>query len=275
MAIQTRFDDVIVSPAPSKRKRLSWRTMVRAILPVLGTLTFALLLWSVLSYTETVSRIILPTPTDTAKAFATVVTAPGFFGHFAITMTETFGGGVIGVAFGLVGGCVVALSPAGRRAIEPIMIMLQAVPALVLAPLMLVWFGYGINSKIALVILSTFFPVFVTTVQGIRGTPEAYLKLMASLKAGRGRTFFSVRLPYALPSIFAGLRAAVASAFSAAVVTEMVGALRGLGVLVLTYNQTLQIPEVFAMVFIMIIIGMIVYYLAELADRRLVFWRGR
>lgn len=262
-------------PLPKRQKGVSVVGAAKAAAPVIATLAVLLAIWSLLTYTDTVPPIILPTPSDTMGAILAVVTSEAFLGDFLVTMTETFGGGVIGVGVGLLAGCVVALSPVGRRAIEPIMIMLQAVPALVLAPLMLVWFGYGMSSKIALVILSTFFPIFVTTVQGIRGTPKDYLKLMSSLKAGGSRTFFSVRLPFALPSIFAGLRAAIASAFSAAVVAEMVGALRGLGVRVLVFNETLQIPEVFAMVLIMIVIGMLIYYAAEVADRHFVFWRGR
>ena len=219
--------------------------------------------------------IIMPTPTDVFEAFIGVVTDQSFPTNLRVTLTETIGGGLIGIAIGILCGCIVGISPAGRTIVPPIMITLQAVPALVLAPLMLIWFGYGMSSKIALVILSTFFPVFVTSVQGIRSTPDTYLRLMSSFRAGAAKVFLTVRLPYAAPHIFAGIRASIASAFSAAVVAEFVGALQGLGLQVLVYNETLQIPYVYALVLVMVIIGIILYYLADLLDRRIVFWRGK
>lgn len=248
---------------------------VKRLVPMGATLAVVLAVWSALTYTGIVGPIVLPTPSDTARAFVAVITSDTFPTNLAITMTETLGGGLIGMSIGLLAGCLVGVSPLGRTVLQPIMVTLQAVPALVLAPLMLIWFGYGMTSKIALVILSTFFPVFVTTVEGIRSTPDSYLKLMRSFGALQSRTFLSVRLPNAAPHIFAGVRASIASAFSAAVVAEFVGAMKGLGVQVLVYNETLQIPHVFALVFVMVIIGIVLYYLADLLDRRIVFWRGR
>jgi len=250
------------------------RIVLRSVPTVL---TFATLLgiWAGITYWGWVDPVILPTPWAVYEALLDVVTDPSFLPNLRITMTETLVGGAIGMTIGLLAGCIVGVSPAGRSILQPLMVTIQAVPALVLAPLMLIWFGYGIASKVALVILATFFPVFVTTLQGIRDTPESYMKLMTSLGATRLRTFLTLRFPYALPSIFAGVRASIASAFSAAVVTEFVGALNGLGVQVLIYNQTLQIPEVFALVLVMVVIGMLLYYVAELADRRVVFWRRR
>lgn len=255
------------------RKRPSIRRLQRA---AAGSSPFVLLIaiWAALTYAGIVRPVVLPTPGSVVTALGSVLASGAFYSDLVITMTETLGGGAVGISVGLAAGCFVGVSPVGRSVIQPLMVTVQAVPALVLAPLMLIWFGYGITSKLALVTLATFFPVFVTTVQGVRGTPEAYLKLMTALRATRRRTFWSVRLPYALPSVFAGLRASIASAFSAAVVAEFVGALEGLGVQVLIYNQALQIPYVFALVFVMVGIGMILYYGADRVDRRVVFWRG-
>lgn len=261
------------TPADKARRRPWTRRLERV---AAGASTFVLLiaLWAALTYSGIVRPIVLPTPGSVVTALASILASDSFYHHLFITVTETAVGGLIGILIGLTAGCIVGVSPVGRSIIQPLMVTVQAVPALVLAPLMLVWFGYGITSKLALVILATFFPVFVTTVQGIRGTPDSYLKLMASLRAGWPRTFVSVRFPYALPSIFAGIRASIASAFSAAVVAEFVGALEGLGVQVLIYNEALQIPRVFALVFVMVAIGMVLYYGADRADRRVVFWRG-
>lgn len=243
--------------------------------PLALTIAVIIGLWAALTYGGIVAPIVLPTPGNVARAFWQVITAKTFPTNLRITMTETLGGGAVGISFGIIGGCLVGVSRIGRSVVQPIMVTLQAVPALVLAPLMLIWFGYGMASKVALVILSTFFPVFVTTVEGIRSTPDSYLKLMRSFQSSSTHTFVSVRLPYAAPHIFAGIRASIASAFSAAIVAEFVGALRGLGVQVLVYNETLRIPHVFALVLVMVIIGIALYYIADLLDRRIVFWRGR
>lgn len=243
--------------------------------PLALTVAAILALWAAVTYGGVVPPIVLPTPGDTARAFWQVITADSFPTNLRITMSETLGGGAVGITIGIISGCLVGVSRVGRSVVQPLMVTLQAVPALVLAPLMLIWFGYGMASKVALVILSTFFPVFVTTVEGIRSTPESYLKLMRSFQSSPAHTFVSVRLPYGAPHIFAGIRASIASAFSAAIVAEFVGALRGLGVQVLIYNETLRIPHVFALVMVMVIIGIALYYMADLLDRRIVFWRGK
>lgn len=260
--------------APLRRSRDLRQRLVRA-LPLAVTLAVILVVWSALTYSGFVSRIVLPTPSAVGIAFWDVITTDSFPENLRITMAETIGGGLVGMGIGISAGCIVGVSRVGRSVVQPIMVTLQAVPALVLAPLMLIWFGYGMSSKIALVILSTFFPVFVTTVEGIRSTPDPYLKLLKSFRSSSLHTFFAVRLPNAAPHIFAGIRASIASAFSAAIVAEFVGALRGLGVQVLVYNEALQIPHVFALVLVMVIIGILLYYMAELLDRRIVFWRGR
>lgn len=257
------------------RERVAPLTFVRRITPILLVIAGLLTIWSAVTYTGLLDPIVLPTPTAVAKAFWFIITSEAFPNDLRITMTETLGGGLVGISIGIGIGCLVGTSTVGRAALQPLMVTLQAVPALVLAPLMLIWFGYGIASKVALVILATFFPVFVTTVQGIRSTPESYMKLMRSVQAMAPRAFVSVRLPYAAPHIFAGIQASIASAFSAAIVAEFVGATDGLGVQVLVYNETLQIPNVFGLVIVMIVIGMALYYLADLLDRRIVFWRGR
>jgi NitT/TauT family transport system permease protein len=246
---------------------------VNFIVPVV---LFAVLiaLWELLSDQEVINPIVLPAPSAIGESFGHELSSSAFYPDLFATLEEMFIGSMIGMAIGFVGGIVVAVSPVGRSIVQPVMIALQAVPGLVLAPLMLIWFGYGINSKIALVVLSTFFPLFVTTVQGIRSTPSEYLSLMEAMQSSRVRTLLTVRIPYASPLIFAGVKAAIPTAFSAAVVSEFIGATKGLGLRVLSYNESLQIPEVFSLVLIMVIIGVFLYYATELLDRRLVFWRG-
>ena len=259
--------------APGRRgRRLGPR--LRGLAVPVAALLVLLVVWELLCRAGVFEPIVLPAPTAIGEALVDELGSEHFLPNLSTTLIETFAGAAIGILIGFLAGVVVAISPAGRSLLEPVMITLQAVPALVLAPLMLIWFGYGITSKVALVVLSTFFPLFVTTVQGVRATPTAYLDLMRALQSPRWRTLLTVRIPFAAPLIFAGVKAAIPSAFSAAVVAEFVGATKGLGLQVLAYNETLQIPNVFALVVVMVVIGVLLFYLSELLDRKLVFWRG-
>jgi NitT/TauT family transport system permease protein len=252
-----------------------WPARVAKAAVPLGALALVLVAWELLCRAGVFEPIVLPAPTAVAEALWEELGSEHFLPNLTTTLIETFAGAAIGILVGFLAGVLVAISPLGRSLLQPVMITLQAVPALVLAPLMLIWFGYGVTSKIALVVLSTFFPLFVTTVQGIRSTPAAYLSLMRALQSPRWRTLLTVRIPFAAPMIFAGVKAAIPSAFSAAVVAEFVGATKGLGLQVLAYNESLQIPHVFALVVVMVVIGVLLFHLSELLDRKLVFWRGR
>jgi NitT/TauT family transport system permease protein len=263
----------VTNTSQTRRARGSKMSVLAVALP-LGLLAIVLGVWEILSQTGVVHPIVLPAPSAIADAFVNELTSSHFYPNLLTTLEEMFIGAALGMSFGFAAGIAVAISVTARTIVQPAMIALQAIPGLVLAPLMLIWFGYGITSKIALVVLATFFPLFVTTVQGIRSTPEEYLSLMRALQAPPLRTLVTLRIPYAAPMIFAGIRAAIPSAFSAAIVAEFVGATKGLGLQVLAYNETLQIPQVFALVLIMVVIGVILFYLAELLDRRFVFWRG-
>lgn len=232
-------------------------------------------LWELLSRVGVIDRIILPAPSAIIVSFWKMVTASFFPKHFTTTMEELVIGYVLGSSTGLVLGIATGTFYKVKRAIEPFIVALASLPKVVLAPLMLIWFGYGISSKVALVIISTLFPVYINTIAGLAATEEDQASLMRAYVATPWQTFTKLTLPNALAYIFTGLKNALTLAFVSVIVAEFVGATRGLGVLVNMYNESFQFPFVFAVVGLMVVIGVTLFALAEFLDRKVVFWRGR
>jgi putative hydroxymethylpyrimidine transport system permease protein len=192
-----------------------------------------------------------------------------------VTLVEV----VLGLALSVVAGVLFAVSmhllrPL-RDAAYPLLVGSQAIPIVVLAPLFVLAFGYGIGPKLAIVALICFFPITVNLLDGLRGTPAELLKLMRSMGASRLRTLRSVELPAALPSLFSGLKIAATVSVIGAVFGEWAGAEEGLGRLVLLGNNQLQTPRVYAGIVILTLMAVGLFALAALAERVAVPWNRK
>jgi ABC-type nitrate/sulfonate/bicarbonate transport system permease component len=190
-----------------------------------------------------------------------------------VTMQEILLGFLIGLAAGLGFALLLRLSGLLRRATYPLMVASQAVPILVFAPILVVWFGYGIGPKLAVVALVCFFPIAVATADGLRSVDPETTKMMRTLDASRPQLLWRVEVPTSLPFAFSGARIAVAFAPIAAVFGEWVGADSGLGHLILQDNAQLETARVFAAATLLAVIGVALYGLLALAERRVVTWR--
>jgi putative hydroxymethylpyrimidine transport system permease protein len=190
-----------------------------------------------------------------------------------VTLQEILFGFLIGLAAGL--GFAFLLRPFEtlRLAFYPLMIASQAIPILVLAPILVVWFGYGIGPKLAVVALICFFPIAVATADGLRSVDPEATKMMRSLDASRRQLLWRLEAPTALPFAFSGSRIAITFAPIAAVFGEWVGADSGLGHLILQDNANLQTARLFAAAAVLAAIALILYALVALAERRVVTWR--
>jgi NitT/TauT family transport system permease protein len=251
---------------PTGRERAYWPAS-------LAVLILFLLAWQYASRSGLVHKIILPAPTDVAAAVPELMTDPDFPRHFLTTLAEIVGGFVLGSLVGLLLGVALALSPLLRRAYFPLVTTFQATPRVILAPVVITWFGFGIESKVVQAIILCFFPVFLNTLVGLSLTEENALKLMRSLQASRWQTFTKLRLPDALPTIFAGLKVALTFAMIGAIISEFVGAEYGLGYLLSKYNFELRIPLVYTLIILLALLGLVLYLLLDWLDRKLVFWR--
>jgi ABC-type nitrate/sulfonate/bicarbonate transport system permease component len=189
-----------------------------------------------------------------------------------VTLREVLAGFALAVVLGSLIAAVLHLSPLLRRAFYPLVVASQTIPIIVIAPILVVWFGFGIGPKVAMVALICFFPIVVNALDGLATAPDEQRKLMRSLGAGRMRTFTTLEVPNALPYLFSGAKIAVAVAVIGAVFGEWAGADSGLGHLMLLDNAQLEVPRLFASVFVLSTMAVALFALIALAERRLVWW---
>jgi NitT/TauT family transport system permease protein len=244
---------------------------------VLPLLTLAVIAgaWELISRLEVVDPIIVPPFTEVVKAFVDLCGEGYFWTAVRITLTETLAGFALGCGVGFVLGTLVGTSETIRYAIYPLVIAYQNTPQVALAPVFLTWFGFGLTSKIVMAATICFFPVLIAVVVGLQTVDEDGRRLMQSFGSSRWQTYRKLSLPSSLPYVFAGLKQGLALALIGAVVAEFVGASDGIGVLIGTFNVQLDVAMGFAAILALMLIGLILFGLAELIDRKVVFWRAR
>jgi NitT/TauT family transport system permease protein len=159
-----------------------------------------------------------------------------------------------------------------EQTIYPYVVALQTLPKIAIAPLIIVWFGFGISSKVVIAAMVGFFPVLVNVIVGLKTIDQSKLDLMRSLNATRWQTFRLVKFPNALPFVFAGLDIAIVFSVLGAIVGEFVGAQRGLGNLILQFNFSLDIAGVFAVLILLSVMGVALHLIMQAIQRRVIFW---
>ncbi|MBN9076166.1 MAG: ABC transporter permease [Rhizobiales bacterium 65-79] len=232
----------------------------------------ALLVWELAVRLLGVQQYLLPPPSVIARDLW--ANWPRVAAGSWLTTVNMIAGFLLGVAVGIPLAMILAYSSFFERSLYPIIVFLQIVPKIAIAPLFIIWFGFGILPKILLVFLLTFFPIVVNAVVGFKSIDPGVMELARSTGAGTLRTFVKVRFPGALPSIFVGLKVAAALASTAAVVAEFVASDNGLGYLIVTYNGQLMTPMVFAAIIVLGVIGLVFYYLIELLEHVVVPWHA-
>lgn len=190
-----------------------------------------------------------------------------------VTLREILLGFLCGLVAGLGFAVLLRISETLRRAFYPLMVASQAIPILVIAPILVVWFGFGIGPKLVVIALLCFFPIAVNTADGLRSVDPEATKMMRSLDASRRQVLWRVEAPTALPFVFSGARIAAAFAPIGAVFGEWVGANSGLGHLILLDNAQLETARLFAAAVVLAAIALALFGLIALAERRVVTWR--
>ena len=197
---------------------------------------------------------------------------PRIFEHATVTTTSMLLGYALGVAVAIPLAMALAYSRLFEATIYPAVVFLQIMPKIAIAPLFIIWFGFGMLPKVLLVFLLTFFPIVVSAVAGFKSCDADVIELARATGASRLRVFMKVRFPSALPEIFTGLKVAAALASTAAVVAEFVSSDAGLGYLLLTFNGELLTSMVFGTIIVLGVIGLALYYLMEFLERLLIPW---
>jgi NitT/TauT family transport system permease protein len=229
-----------------------------------------LLIWQAYTRVFAVSRIVLPAPSDIVLASIE---------RYDLLLRETwptFLESVYGFGFAVAIGIPLAVCVASSRMLNltlyPILVATQSVPKVAIAPIILVWFGLGIESKLAIAFLVAFFPIVVDTATGLQATPSGLLELARSLRASPLQVFAKVQFPAALPFIFSGAKVAVTLAVIGAVIGEFVGSMSGLGNLLLTANSQLDSALAWAALVWLSILGILLFAAVALAQRLLMPW---
>ena len=233
------------------------------------------LAWQLIVETGVAREIILPKPTSVFANFFDTVTSTAILKHLSVTLQETLAGFFIGSTVGLTLAVIVALAPKATFVLRDYITAFQSIPKVVFITILVTWFGFGMQSKIVLAAAISFFPVYITAVVGMSGTPSPALRLMTLLKANRFERLYKLQFLHALPTIFAGLKNAFTSALVGSIVGEFFGAKIGLGYLIVVNNHALRIPEVFSIVIILSLIGVIGYTIIDWVGKRVCFWMPR
>lgn len=244
---------------------------LREYLPVTLLLIFLLIGWQAYTSSGLIDRLVLPAPGD---IFVSLADYRGIiWDHTLQTLLETLAGLSLAIILGTIIGVSVFLSSKLRKTVYPLLVASQTVPIIALAPLLLIWFGFGILPKILIVVLYCFFPIAVAVSDGLVSTPRHLLDLMRSMKATRWQTMRYVQFPHALPAFFSGLRISATYAVTGAIVGEYVGAYKGLGIFMQTSAHSRAIDLVFASIFVIIVITLILLVLVSAAQRLAMPWR--
>jgi NitT/TauT family transport system permease protein len=222
-----------------------------------------------------ISSLVLPTPLAIAARFYELVASGTIWPHLWATTVEIVAGFVFGVVAGLVIGAMVSLIPVVERLVYPYLVALQTLPKVAIAPLFIIWFGYGLTSKIVITALVCFFPILVSVVAGFHATDRDQLDMMKAFGATKWQTLVRLRIPSALVLIFAGLEIAAVLAVIGAIVGEFVGAQVGLGYLIVALNFSLDVPGVFAVLIVLSAIGLVMHGAMRCAACRYIFWIRR
>lgn len=250
------------------RRSAAW---LPAALPPLAVLAGLFLAWELYVELSGINPVTLPAPSriiENGFANRDILLENAF-----VTINETLAGLAVSISLGVALALLIDLFSPVRRALYPLLVGSQTLPVVVIAPLLVLWFGFDLTPKVLVVTLYTFFPITVAFAAGLAATDREALLLMHTLGAGRLRTLQVLRMPQALPYLFTGLRIAVTYAVVGAVFAEWVGAREGLGLYVLLMKNAFRTDLVFAAVFLIAALSLLLFVLVGVIERLVVRWK--
>jgi NitT/TauT family transport system permease protein len=252
--------------ARGRRRRAQF---MRYGLPIL-TLVVSVIVWEVVVRSLSLPKFLLPAPSAVYQE--TLNRASELPLHTWVTLYETLLGFVLAVGIGVVLALLITYSPVLQHTIFPLLVVTQAVPKVALAPLLLLWLGYGDAPKVLVAFLVSFFPVVVNVAAGLKAVEPEVIDLSRSLSASEWQTFRKVRFPSALPYFFSGLKVAITLSLIGAVIGEFVGADQGLGYMIVVSSAHVNTSMAFGAIFILSVMGIVLFFGVEMAERFFCRW---
>lgn len=243
------------------------------ILPAILSIVFALLAWQLTVQWTQLPRFILPAPMDVWSRFLKALNDGSLLYHTGITLAEIVLGLLVGITFATVLGYALAKSRSLEKVLSPYLVASQAIPVVAIAPLLVIWLGDGILSKVVICALIVFFPVLVNTVVGVRAVPPALYDLMHSIRATRWQILLKLEIPASLPIMLGGLRIGATLSVIGAIVGELVDAQQGLGFLLQLGDFQYDTSMVFVAVFMLIVLALSMYGVVTLLERKFLKWQ--
>jgi NitT/TauT family transport system permease protein len=246
-------------------KALPWVSTVIAVIVLI-------IIWKLVIAVFDVSPFVLPQPEKVVGGMKDLVNSDGFWGDVQTTLVETLVGFAIALVLGVVGGTILGRVLWLEQALRPVIVASQVVPKVALIPLFIIWFGFGITSKIIIVALLAFFPILLNVILGVRSVDAGQRDVMRSLNASRWQTFRRLEYPSTLPYVLAGMEVGIVFAVVGAVVGEYLGGDKGLGYRIVTSLNNLEAETLFAVIVVLTIFGFLLYLAVLVLKRFLIPW---
>ena len=253
---------------PPKKRMVTFRFMW------VISLFLVLALWQLVTTLKLIKPFLLPPPIDVLEEFARVINNGDLWKHTSVTLGQVIPGLSIGVLLGVILGVLIAKNRLLEALLAPIVVAFQSVPVVAYAPLLVVWFGSGGQSKIITCALIVFFPMLMNTVTGIRNVPREWREVMRVYRANRWQTFRKLELPAAMPILLTGLKTSATLAVIGSVVGEFIVANAGLGMFINLARTQYNTPLVFVCAISMALMAGGLYGLVSILERRLLAWRS-
>lgn len=249
-----------------------WLTPMRRKALIAAVFVAVVATWQLAVSALGVSHLIFPGPAGVARSIYDVFLSGEVWPHLWVTLYEILAGFALGAFAGFLLGALIGQSALLELVLYPYVVAFQTVPKVAVAPLFVLWFGFDTTSKVVITATIVFFPVLANTIVGLRSAPRDQIDLMRAFTASPWHVFRMVRLPHALPYVFAGLDIGIVLAVIGAIVGEFVGAQAGLGYLILQRNFSMDAAGMFAILIVLSAIGIVLHGLMKAIARRVVFW---
>lgn len=267
MTVESQITKADQRSRSSKFRAMSAEAILIPLVFMVGTV-----LWEVVVRVSGIPSYIWPAPSQIAVALLRGIRSGLFPFHLLVTFWEAFSGFLVAAALGIALGTVIAQFRLLERTLYPYLIALQTTPKIAIAPLFIMWFGFGTASKITVAALVAFFPILVNVIVGLRTVEQEKVSLMRVLGASRWQILRFVLVPNAMPFIFAGLNVALVFSITGAIVGEFVGSRAGMGSVILQMNFNLDTAGVFAALVCLALLGVVLHAMIQWLQRKVVFW---
>ena len=235
------------------------------------TILLIIIIWSLISYIELVPKFMLPSPLNVLLAF--IKDFKLILSHIGITLLEAIIGLLISIIFSFILAIIMDRYKLFDKAIYPILVISQTIPTIAIAPIIVLWFGFGIMPKVLLIFSTCFFPLTISILTGFKNIDEDMLKLMKSMDSSYIKTLFIVKIPLSMKNFFSGLKISATYAIVGAVVSEWLGGENGIGVYMTRVKKAYAFDKLFASIIIISLLSLLLVWFIKILENKIIYWK--